>query len=76
MAELVDAHDSKSCGSNVMGVRFPPSVHIEINASLKLIEILICIAVLNSCANRLHLALLKLIFNFSLFFCFGVFLGL
>ena len=27
MAELVDAHDSKSCGSNVMGVRFPLSAH-------------------------------------------------
>ena len=25
VAELADAHDSKSCDSNVMGVRFPPS---------------------------------------------------
>ena len=33
MAELVDAHDSKSCGSNVMGVRFPPSALIQLSVN-------------------------------------------
>ena len=27
VAELVDAHDSKSCDSNVIGVRFPAPAH-------------------------------------------------
>ncbi len=30
VAELVDAHDSKSCGGNIMWVRFPPSALLKV----------------------------------------------
>jgi hypothetical protein len=41
VAELVDAHDSKSCGSNVMGVRFPPSAQNMLFGILKLIGVVL-----------------------------------
>jgi hypothetical protein len=31
VAELADAHDSKSCWSNLVRVRFPPSAHTSIH---------------------------------------------